>query len=380
MRKGVKDPLLVILVILLIILLVLERPSFVTLTSLINWKTILNLLAILLSVKGLELSGFLTYVASKIISSTRSLRKLALVYVCTVFTLAPVVTNDISLLVMVPLLSSIACTLERDLSDLAVLSSVAANVGSSLTPIGNPQNLIIFHHYHIPFITFVLYMAVPVLVMFLLLIAFTYIMCKEDTISLTITKIKSCKYNRKLALTSIIMLAVIILILATPLRHVYCIAYILAAVSIIVFTLVDVRVLRYSDWNLLAIILLMFLDFGLISHMCTVEALIRKFMKSPIEIYFFSIGLSQIMSNVPATVLLINLVNNYVPLMYGVNIGGNGTIIASLANLIAYRTYFGPRTRNVIVRFHVVSIAYLAVSSIIVALLLYAHPFSLVYL
>jgi len=373
--RRAKDPLLIALVLLLIILLTYLKPSPAELIQLIDWKTLANLLVILLAVKGLELSGFLSYIAARIILKCKNIRNLSIAYTLTVFALAPAVTNDISLLVLVPLLSAIACMLEKDLSDLAIFAAIAANVGSSLTPIGNPQNLIILHHYHVPFLKFIEIMSVPVAIMFLILIAFVLVSFRKEEAILRVDKLGMHMFNKKLATASFATLILVVLLLATPLRHIRELSYLAVPASLILFLIVDRRVVYRADWSLLAIIFLMFIDFGMLSRIYFLKSFMSTFLRSPESIYATSILLSQVISNVPATVLLMHFTSLYVPLLYGVNVGGNGTLIASLANLIAYRTYVGPRNPGFLRRFHMISIIYLIVTALIIASLLYARLF-----
>ncbi len=374
--RVVKDPLLITLAALLAIILTYLKPRPCELLQLVDWKTIANLLVILLAVKGLELSGFLSYIATRVILKCKNLRNLALVYTLTVFALAPAVTNDISLLVLIPLLSAIACILERDLGDLAIFAAIAANAGSSLTPIGNPQNLIILHRYHISFFKFIEIMSIPVIMMFLVLMTFVLLTYWNKREIFQVDKLGTLTFNRKLAVASALLLIFIIFLLATPLRHVEWLSYIAVPLSIILFLIIDRKVIYRADWNLLITIFLMFLDFGMLSRIDILRNVMTTLLKGTMCIYVTSVFLSQIISNVPATVLLMHFTSQYVPLLYGVNIGGNGTLIASLANLIAYRTYLGPRSSGFLRRFHKVSLAYLTVTSIIAASLLYVHLFA----
>ncbi len=234
------------------------------------------------------------------------------------FFLSMLVTNDISLLVIVPLTLSLNIN-KKDL--LVIFEALAANAGSALTPIGNPQNLFIYWFYNVPPIVFIKTIA-PFSFAFLVLLIITSISIRlqkspEDRQVLKINK-KAYVYATLFAL---VLLAV------------FRIIPISSAAVVILFVIIFDRKTLDVDYALLLSFLFFF---GIADNL---SVILRSEIAHSRHIFIFSALASQIMSNVPAALLFANFTHKWQALLWGVNAGGFGSLFGSLANLIAYKIY-----------------------------------------
>jgi len=208
---------------------------------------------------------------------------------------------------------------------------MAANIGSSLTPMGNPQNLTIFYHYDLNFMQFIIIIA-PITLVGLLLLIINSLLFKNQKLDFNITE-ATISNKRKL----IIYLILFCLILLTVV-HVLNQNLVLLIVLISVM-LLDRHLFKRVDYALLLTFIFFFIIVGNIYHLVEFKRLLETYLQSETQVYFNSIILSQIISNVPAAILISNFTTHYQALIYGVNIGGLGTLIASLASVISYKLY-----------------------------------------
>ena len=289
--------------------------SFVSYTS-SEIEVIFILFLLLLVVHGLQRSNLLSYIASSIEKG----KAIPLKLILTTFFLSMVVTNDVTLIIMVPL--SLAINISHK-EYIVILEAISANAGSSLTPIGNPQNLFIYWHYKVPIDTFMITIS-PLVVFFLVVLSlFSFILfsnIKRYTIDTKIYKINQKAYIYAL------FLAVIILIVVHILPVIYGLFIVMFVVAL------DIKTLKI-DYPLLFNFLLFF---GIADNL---SILFEDYISHFNDIFLLSAFSSQIISNVPATLLISNFTSNWQDLLWGSSIGGFGSLVGSLANLIAYRIY-----------------------------------------
>ncbi len=358
-----KNMVLAVLTLLLLVIMILRGDSPDALPSygrFIEWNTIITLTGILMITTGIRESHFLSQIAQKILSRPISERNVALVLVTLSALLATFLTNDIALFIIVPLTLSLQENVENDLARLVIFEAIAVNVGSALTPIGNPQNLFLWHEWGISFLPFMGKMAPLTALLLMLLLGMAWLSFSRTELQGEATKVNHL--DRRLFVLSMALL--VGFIVAAEFRWTI---YALPAVFII-YLLFYRHILKAVDWLVLLIFILMFIDFGLIAEFPWVTAILQQISHmGSAGVFVASALLSQLVSNVPATVMIARFSNNWQAIAYGVNVGGNGLIIASLANLLALRIAGG---KGQWLSFHKYSLLFLAVSLALVYLLL----------
>ena len=247
------------------------------------------------------------------------------------------VTNDVSLIVFVPLTILLFRTAKKEPYTLPVISmeNIAAIRGSLLTPFGSPQNLFLFEQSGISAGKFMLHMLPLWLSSAILLGGFIFFLYRKDPherISLLGSSGEAWKPERKkhrIIYVGLFALTVATVVSRTP--------YWLAAAGIVlaVILLFDRAVLRKTDY----VLLVTFFCFFVFSSQITANKTISHFLTNAVagHEYFWGIGLSQIISNVPAALLLSGFTESGASLLIGTNLGGLGTLIASMASLISYK-------------------------------------------
>jgi Na+/H+ antiporter NhaD/arsenite permease-like protein len=358
-----KNIVLAILALLLLVLMILRGDGLDALAGyghFIEWNTIIVLAGVLMITTGIRESHFLSQITRKILSRPISERNVALILVALSALLATFLTNDIALFIIVPLTMSLQDSVENDLTKLVIFEAIAVNVGSALTPIGNPQNLFLWHEWGISFLPFMGKMAPLVALMLLLLLGLAWLSfgrrqlqgeTPEDTY-----------LNRRLFALSMVMLAGFIVA-----AEFHWALYALPVV-LLIYLLFYRPIIRDVDWLVLLIFILMFIDFGLVAEFPWVTSILQEISRmGAAGVFVAGALLSQVVSNVPATVMLARFSSDWQAIAYGVNVGGNGLVIASLANLLALRIAGG---KGLWLSFHKYSLLFLAVSLALVYLLL----------
>ncbi len=349
--------------VLVVAVLVLGLSLFVDeAVMMVNWETIGTIVGLLVVTTGMKLSNYFYLVGERVLRRVRTPRNL--VFVLTLFTvvLSAFVTNDVALFVVVPLTISMCELAGEDLGGkmvkLVVFETIAANVGSSLTPIGNPQNIFVWHKSGVSFLGFLTVMAPFEIALLSLLLLYEFLVFRGHNreIGCKVSSVGELKLDRRLFVGSV---AVFVAFLAFCDLDMVLVAVVLVVAVYAVFFR---GTFRRVDWMLIAIFVLMFIDTGL--GVKVFNALLPGLVYSlndPVFLFVTSILLSQVISNVPATIFLSQFTGNWRTLLYGVNVGGNGTLIASLANVISFRLIIDKR--GFIKDFHKHSLIYLLVSA-----------------
>jgi len=228
------------------------------------------------------------------------------------------ITNDVSLIVIVPL------TLSLNINGkgmLVILEALAANAGSALTPIGNPQNLFIYWFYNVPPDTFIKTIA-PFSLAFLVLLIIASLSFRTQRVS---QENRVANINKK-AFAYAVLLAIVLL-------AVFRVLPLLSAVVVILFALIFDRKSLKVDYSLL---LTFVFFFGIADNL---KVILGSEIVHAEDVFLFSALASQVMSNVPAALFFAHRTPEWQALLWGVNAGGFGSLVGSLANLIAYRIY-----------------------------------------
>ncbi len=353
MKLTVNRLMLIILLAAYVILSIIVRRIFVA--GLIDWYTIGILSSLVVVNAALLSSGGIDRISFRILQNFNNKRTLFLFSVILTLALSMFLTNDVALLVLVPITVAIGKFSKEDVDDVIIFQAIAANVGSMLMPFGNPQNIIIYRESVRNFILFLRVMFPPFLVSSILLLIMIFLLKSKDFDN----KLREPP-NVNLSLFSInfVLLLVIIVVFLAGLPYYILILAILLSIMSMLFN--EPSNLSRVDFTLILTFILIFYDVNLARELLKI-----RIPKDTLDIYAYSLILSQFISNVPTTVLF-GKVANWVPLAYGVDIGGNGTLVASLANLIAFRNM---RVKD-ITRFTKFSFLFLFITSIIGAILL----------
>lgn len=321
-----------------------------------NVTVLIELFALMTAVGGLRRAGLFERATDLLLRKAGTVRRLGLIFMLLCFGSAMLVTNDVALLTFVPLTLLVWESVQDETSCIVtiVLESAGANLGSMLTPIGNPQNLYLYDAFGLTALDF-LRITLPTGVLGLvILLALTLLLPKSPC---TAPKRETVPIARKQLIGFSVLFA---LSLLTVLRILPVAA--LLVLALVIALVFDRSVLGRVDYALLATFICFFVFVGNIGRMDAV----RDFFASVLQGRELLIAalLSQVISNVPAAVMLAGFTKNGTALLLGVDIGGFGTLIASLASLISFQIYRksqGAKTGQYMLVFTLVNVLMLVV-------------------
>lgn len=303
-------------------------------------KTLACLFSILALVGALRNVGAFEAVARRAVARFSTCRSAVAALVAATLVVSMVATNDMALIMLLPLsaVTLLKAGWERVLPFAFIMQNLAANFGGMILPFGNPQNLYLFERFAIPPADFLATMALPFAVSVLLIAVCCAVFVKPlparipsvpveaDNASTPAVSAQSSHRRARAALYA----ALLALVIASVFRLV---PYPVALVAVIAaLALLDRLALRATDFGLLLTFACFFVFAGNMARIPAVEAVLSQAMQQ--SALLVSAGASQIISNVPAAVLLSHFATDYHALLVGVNIGGAGTLVASLASLI----------------------------------------------
>ncbi len=275
--------------------------------------------------------GVFDIITDFLLKKTVSSRMIAFILMNLCFFTSMLVTNDVSLITFVPLTIGVACYSKDKLFLIKtlIIETAAANLGSMMTPLGNPQNLYIYSHYNLSIMDFIKTL-LPIGILSYGLLSLSILLIKKGEIPYSEKNITIPEKTPFLVYT--ILFFICILSVAGITNKFFCLI-----ITIIALVLCNRKIFIKIDYMLLATFICFFIFVGNISAIDSINNFISNALTGR-EIVFSAI-LSQIISNVPAAVMLSEFTENSSSLLAGVNIGGLGTPIASLASLITYRYY-----------------------------------------
>lgn len=356
-----QEPVLSVLALGLIVLQWVRPQPFSVLADRVDWQTVATLAGLLMLTKALELSGCLMWLAHRIVHHVHSERGLAMLLVGFAAVLSMWLTNDVALFVVVPLMVSLRALTPLPFRRLVIVVALAVNAGSVATPLGNPQNLFLWQLSGVSFGRFVVTLGPLALALMALLLVLTALMFRAKPLDLS-GDAAALPVQRMHALIAAVLFAAFVLLADAhhPLPGLVGVAIVLLAVK-------RDAVLKI-DWLLLLIFVLMFVVLRSAAALPVVhDAIAHAQLDSPLRVYAAGALLSQVISNVPAAILLSEFTHDWRALAFGVSVGGFGFAIGSLANLIAVRLAKEPRMW---LPFHLVSIPFALVSAALGAWLL----------
>lgn len=300
-------------------------------TGYFDYKTLVCLFCVLAVVCALKNISFFYMLAGKVVQLFKNARMsiLALVYIT--FIGSMLIANDMALLTFLPLGYFVLTSTEKEkyMAFTFIMQNIAANLGGMLTPFGNPQNLYLYSAYNIPNLEFMQIMAPPFVFSVLLITLCCVIFVKPEPLELDDEKIE-LKPGRTALYLALFALSILIVFRGIP----YWIG--LVIIPVVLF-FADKKALKMVDYPLLLTFVFFFIFAG---NMARIE-IVRTFFSTLLDqsTLLFSILSCQFISNVPSAILLSQFTDNYADLLVGVNIGGVGTLISSLASLITCREY-----------------------------------------
>lgn len=296
-----------------------------------DYKTLTCLFCVLAVVCALKNISFFYILAKKVVQLFKNARMsiIALVYIT--FIGSMLIANDMALLTFLPLGYFVLTTTKKEkyMAFTFIMQNIAANLGGMLTPFGNPQNLYLYTKYTIPTGEFVSIMLLPFVLSIALITLCCFIFVKPEPLSLEDERV-SLDPKRTALYLVLFVLSIAIVFRGIP----YWIGLIVIPAVLLI---VDRRALAAVDYGLLLTFVFFFVFSG---NMARIDV-VRDFFSALLEknTLLVSIASCQCISNVPSAILLSQFTPNYPDLLVGVNIGGVGTLISSLASLITFREY-----------------------------------------
>lgn len=306
-------------------------PPNINYIDYIDFRVLALLFCLMAVVSGTQKAGFFVYLSQRLLSLTKSLRQTSLVLVLLCFFSSMLITNDVALITFVPLaIAVLSQSAPKKIIFVVVMQTVAANLGSMLTPMGNPQNLFLTSFYDISVPDFLKIVA-PVALLSLVLIVAILCLAKNEKTVPTETKIEIA-LDKNAMLMYLALFAVCLLTVLNILSWKITLAIVCTALFF-----KDKSLFKAVDYSLLFTFVSFFIFVGNIGNMDSLRFFISGLLNG--HELIFSVAISQIISNVPAALMLSGFTDNFTALVLGTNIGGLGTPVASLASLISLKLY-----------------------------------------
>lgn len=332
----------------------------------VHVSTISQLVCLMLVVVGFQRIGVFRIIGSSLLHRVHTARGVVLTFIALTFISAMFITNDVALLTFVPF--ALAVLVMAHMEDKAVivcaLMTVAANTGSMLTPVGNAHNLYFKALTGMSTGHFLRIMAPYSILAAVLLVVVTCVVFRgrriaefdgmdskgfergvlaPDPTRHQPDEIKVTGYGagyggwRAIVYTGVFVVCVLAVSDMVPL-------WVMCAVTFVAMVVCDRGSFRHADWALPLTFIMFFVFIGNMKRVPEFAGIAQAFVgQHPLEVSIIS---SQIISNVPASLLLSGFCDQWVPLIIGTNIGGMGTLIASMASLITYKNYTRQYPRN----------------------------------
>ncbi|MBQ7780021.1 MAG: citrate transporter [Clostridia bacterium] len=300
--------------------------------SYLDFRTLTCLFCTLAVICGLRNIKFFTVVARKLVSLSGSTRKTVIALLMITFIGSMLIANDMALITFLPL-GYIALSETGNSKYLCytfIMQNIAANLGGMVTPFGNPQNLFLYNKFNIPTGEFTLIMLPPFLLSIALILLSVFVFVKNEKLTLNCEDDTKLPVKRTVAYLLLFAFSLLIVFRIVP----FVIGLILIPAAMIIL---DRKALKDVDYGLLFTFVFFFIFAGNMARIDAISNILSTLMEK--NALVFSSLSCQIISNVPSAILLSEFTDNYRELLMGVNIGGTGTLIASLASLITFRQY-----------------------------------------
>lgn len=307
--------------------------------SYIDYRVLALLFCLMTVMEGFKSTGFFAAVAGKLLEKVKTFRQLYLVLVFLCFFTSMWITNDVALLTFVPFTVLVLrmTGLEQEMIPVIVLQTIAANLGSMTTPVGNPQNLYLYSISGMGIGAFLQIMGPLTLIsaglIFLICLIHKDFPIRQGMLGKEIVGVRKAGENQVLAVLFFISLLSVFRILSWQLL---LLIVLVSCIGIKAFCKEKYLPLK-ADFGLLLTFVAFFIFIGNMGRICAVREVLSQVLNG--RELLISFLCSQMISNVPAAILLSGFTQEYWGLLQGVNIGGLGTLIASLASLISYKFF-----------------------------------------
>ena len=326
----------------------------------IDFRTLGLLFCLMAVMAGLNELGIFKFVAEKLLSKVKSLVGISLILGLLCFFSSMIITNDVALITFVPFtVTALKLSGKTDkLIWIVTIETVAANLGSMLTPIGNPQNLYLFSAFNMGIRDFI-FTILPYALLSLILVIVSFFFVGNGKTDITNNENRPQFSKLHIGIYALLF----ILALLTVFRVIaYPVTLLITVVAILIF---DRKVILKVDYSLLFTFIFLFIFIGNLGEIRPIS----EFLKNIVNGNEVLVGIisSQVFSNVPATILLSKFTKNVEDLLIGVNLGGLGTLIASMASLISFKFVAKEKvdTGKYILTFTIVNILFLVFNLIL---------------
>ena len=336
-----KEMMLTLSIIAALVSLIINKPSMSLIQS-IDWRTLGTLFMMLTVLEGFKKESIFNPII-RFSTRFRSMAGLSLFLVFGVFFTSMFVTNDVSLIIFVPLTILLFRGAGKEAFILPVISleNIAAVRGSMLMPFGSPQNLFLYGRFGVSAPVFMLHMLPLCAFSAVLLVIFIFVIMRKEKTQVSFNGInlaqdsgqeQSRKHKvRQIAYPVLFLLILTVIVTRTSLWP-YAVVLIFVAMLVL-----DASILAKTDYVLLATFLCFFVFSSSITGNERISAFLSRLVAG--REYWWSIGISQIISNVPASIVLYPFTTNNAGLIYGLDTAGLCSLIGSLASVINYRIY-----------------------------------------
>ena len=345
----------------------------------IDFRVLGILLSLMTVMAGLQRNGLFDMIGSSLLKRTKNTMQLSLVLVFLCFFFSMFITNDVSLITFVPfaMLTLRKCNQDKLLIPVIIVQTLAANLGSMLTPIGNPQNLYLYNLAEMKMSTFIGIIGPYTLTSGILLLLSVAVVCrKKEKIEFTLEEnngdheiekerlhLRRKTHQKNAVYLILFLMSLLVVERVLP----YYVAFIVVFVTVFIM---DRQVLKTVDYSLILTFIAFFIFTGNIGEIETIRNVLQEFVSG--REVGVGIAASQVISNVPAALLLSGFTRDYAKLLVGVNIGGLGTLIASMASLISYKIYahhYNEQKGKYFRWFTIANVGYLAVLLVVYGLI-----------
>lgn len=327
LKSILKDRLLQISAVLAVLSLFLARPRLAD----INFSTLWSITAMMTLIQIFNHLHILDYCAYRLTGHANNVRQLVWLFLALAFASAMFLTNDVTVLTLVPLYLYVAKQYHLPEILPVTLISMTANLGSATTPFGNPHNIFLLAKFNISVTQFFKWSLPLALFSVLIIAAYTFVIKPTPIANIPTQQIYIPRRPMILAIIAALF------VFAGVLDFIP--AWVGAIVTIILAIALQPKIMTHVDYATILTFVGFFIIVSDLSQNAIIKETLSTHISSPLSVYFGSIGMSQFISNVPTTVLFAKFTKHAAALLYGANIGGLGTLVGSMANLLAFKQY-----------------------------------------
>lgn len=341
-----REPVLFAALLLAFVAVCIVKPGVQVCVQAIDFRTLAILFSLMIVIKAFQSQNFLDVIAARLLRLCKTRRALYFLLTYLVFFSSMFVTNDVALLTFVPITLLIFKRIGLPALHIVVLETLAANLGSCVTPMGNPQNLYLFSYYGfsaLEFFALTAKIAIPSL--FILAVIIVFLTRKKladhggmaQPHELSGNVLQTQVVRLKADFRTILYFADFVICLLTVFHVVNYL--VMLVVTIIIMAACNWRLFKKVDYSLLLTFVGFFIFTKTLSTIPVFCDFVNSLLSSPLKTYITGIAASQVISNVPAALLLSGFTQNGAMLLLAVNVGGLGTLIASMASVISFKLY-----------------------------------------